>query len=126
MGVEIWASPRSLTTSTPLLLTARRRRWSSVNLSRFLPWTFGGVFAQDAVSRVDLEFKTLPPRLGRKRARHMFLGATVHAAGLLGSQEAGFTFCELLGLESQRTAVPYWFGIVGRREAKGRLVLVAA
>ena len=34
----------------------------------------------------------------------MFLAATVQAAGLLGSQEAGFTFCELLGLEhAERT-----------------------
>jgi hypothetical protein len=32
---------------------------------------------------------------------------------------------KLPGLESQRTAVAYRFRIVGRREAKGRLVLLA-
>jgi len=32
---------------------------------------------------------------------------------------------KLLGLESQRTAVPYRFEIAARREAKGRLVLEA-
>jgi hypothetical protein len=32
---------------------------------------------------------------------------------------------KLLGLESQRTTVPYRFRIVGRREARGRLVFTA-
>ena len=32
----------------------------------------------------------------------------------------------LPGLDTERTSVPYRFGVVARREAKGRLVFVAA
>jgi hypothetical protein len=43
------------------------------------------------VRRIDLSFETVPPKPGRKRARHHFTGASVQANGLLA--EASRALC---------------------------------
>ncbi len=53
---------------------------------------------QATVRRIDLSFETVPPKPGRKRARHRFVGASVRANGLLGiAQQAGCPSDKLLG-----------------------------
>ena len=50
------------------------------------------------------------------------------ARGSFGTPLGRTSGCSLKlpGLDTQRTAVPYRFGIVGRREAKGRLALAVS
>ena len=58
-------------------------------------------FFEQAVERVDMTYRTVPPQKGRKRPKHLFVEASVQTTDLLGiTQEVGLSNVELLGRDS--------------------------